>query len=281
MDELTLDVATACIWEAQARKLGNVHPGQSFADMTFSDFVISAQAIAPILANPSNVGHKVYDAVQATQRAVGKNTNLGIILLLAPLTTTSATVSIDEVLNRLTIDDATRVYQAIRLANPGGLGQASSQSVSDEPTVTLKAAMALAADRDQIARQYTNGFHEILHFGIDTFRQAYPFQSSVEFAILETQLHWLAKFPDSLIARKNGPAIAGDVCHRAREILDLGGWRSAAGRAALKVFDGSLRRPGHRLNPGTTADILAAILFIALRERIVTQDSPFVWEQAE
>ena len=52
-------------------------------------------------------------------------------------------------------------------------------------------------------------------------------------------------------------------------MLAAGGVRTDAGRAAMAVFDGSLRRDGNALNPGTTADLVTAVLFVALLEGIL------------
>src|SRR5690348_1953484 len=78
----------ACLYEATAPKPGNVHPGASFADATFEDFQVSAKVIGPIMqgAQTRGVGQTILDAVSATREAVGTNTNLGMILLFAPLT---------------------------------------------------------------------------------------------------------------------------------------------------------------------------------------------------
>ena len=149
MTPLSECVRLACRWEAMARKVGNVHPGARFADTTVEDFYRSADAIAPVFADAATqpVGVTVRRAVEATQAAVGQNTNLGIILLLAPLAAVPRDVPLREGIEalRTTVEDAREVYAAIRLANPGGLNDAAEQDVRDEPTVTLHEAMALAA----------------------------------------------------------------------------------------------------------------------------------------
>src|SRR5262245_51946807 len=119
----------ACIWEATARKAGNVHRYADFADLTYLDFVLSAVAIGPVIdqAPRRSIGETVLAAVQATKAMARTNTNLGIVLLLAPLAKAdlaSWRESISAILQALTIADARRVYEAIRLARPGGLGNA-------------------------------------------------------------------------------------------------------------------------------------------------------------
>src|SRR5438552_2117088 len=80
-------IRTACLLEATARKAGNVHPRASFADLAYDDFVASADVAAPALsrAREIGVGRAVFAAIEATRNCVGKNTNLGIVLLLSPL----------------------------------------------------------------------------------------------------------------------------------------------------------------------------------------------------
>jgi triphosphoribosyl-dephospho-CoA synthase len=174
--------------------------------------------------------------------------------------------------------DAREVFQAIRLANPGGLGDAPEQDVRQEPTVTLLEAMKLAADRDMVARQYANGFADVFDFGVPAFLAGFERFGCVEAAIIESQLHWLAEYPDSLIARKNGPAVAADVQSRAAEVLKLGGIATPEGRRGGVELDKHLRSDGNKLNPGTTADLITACLFVALRENKVAPAAPFRWQ---
>ena len=168
---------------------------------------------------------------------------------------------------------------AIRLiANPGGLGDAPEQDVRAEPTVTLLEAMKLAADRDMVARQYANGFADVFDFGVPVFVNAFTKFGCVEAAIIDSQLRWLATYPDSLIARKKGIAVAEDVQKRAAEVLSRGGIETPEGRTAGVALDKHLRSDGNRLNPGTTADLITACLFVALRENKVTPSAPFRWD---
>ncbi|AWM36675.1 triphosphoribosyl-dephospho-CoA synthase [Gemmata obscuriglobus] len=278
---------TACIWEACARKVGNVHRGADFANTALTDFLLSGAVIGPVLQHAGNrsVGATVFDAVERTQAVVGQNTNLGIILLLAPLAAEWSGmrpgVQVADILKGLTTDDTRLVYEAIRLANPGGLGGAPEQDVREEPTVTLLEAMKLAAERDMIARQYANGFADVFDFGVPTFTIAFAKFGSVEAAIVDSQLRWLAAHPDSLIARKNGAAVTEDVQRRAQAALALGGLETSAGRAAGVALDRHLRSDGNRLNPGTTADLITACLFVALRENMVTPSAPFRWNVSD
>jgi triphosphoribosyl-dephospho-CoA synthase len=278
----------ACIWEVSARKVGNVYPGADFRDCGTVDFLLSAAAIRTIFQWPghSGTGFLIRRATEETRSTVGTNTNLGIILLLAPLVNAVQPVrpfrgAVQAELDRLNIQDAQQVYHAIRLANPGGLGETPEQDVRNEPTVTLLEAMRLAADRDMIARQYANGFADVFDFGMPAFVDAFARFGCVEAAIIDLQFRWLAEYPDSLIARKNGIAVAEDVQRRAAKVRDLGGIATPEGRAAGVALDKHLRSDSNKLNPGTTADLITACLFVALRENKVAPSAPFRWDVAD
>jgi triphosphoribosyl-dephospho-CoA synthase len=274
----------ACIWEVTARKPGNVHRYCDFDDVGFLDFVQSAIAIAPVLeAAPGRpVGETVLEGVRATQRLVDTNTNLGILLLLTPLAVAAGTgdlrLALGEVLENLDCRDAVAVYQAIRLANPGGLGQVPEQDIRAEPTQTLRQVMALAADRDLVARQYANGFREVFEEGVPALEQGLKQAGSLENAIIHCHLHLLASHPDSLIARKRGLAEAEEAGRRARQVLDTGWPHTDAGRAELAELDAWLRALGHSRNPGTTADLVTACLFVLLREGTISLPLQIPWQ---
>jgi ribosomal protein S6--L-glutamate ligase len=273
-------VCLAAVWEATARKAGNVHPAANFADVTYADFLLSAAAAAPEIGGSADrpLGDTILAAVRATRAVVRTNTNLGIVLLLAPLAKVpdgrELRTGVREVLDRTTIEDAARVYEAIRLAAPGGLGRAKDQDVSAAPTLSLRDAMALAADRDLVARQYATGFADVFDLGVPALLDGLRQFGRVEPAVQHCQLGWLARHPDSLIVRKRGPDVAAEAGRRARAVLELGGIGTSEGRAAYAEFDQWLRADGHARNPGTTADLVTACLFVALRQRTMTEDLP-------
>lgn len=256
----------ACILEATARKPGNVHRFADFEDASYLDFLLSATAIARPMDVHVRVGEMVFASVEATRRLVATNTNLGMILLLAPLAVARAGAvppsgdnlrhNLHHVLQNLTLDDARRVYAAIRLVQPGGLGTTTDQDVCDEPTVTLLDAMRLAADRDLIARQYANDYADVFDLAAPAIRSALSDDPSTERAIIYAFLTVLSQIPDTLIARKLGPDVAAEASRRARDVLN--------GTAPIRDFDHWLRSDGHRRNPGATADLITAALFVAL-----------------
>ncbi len=262
----------ACLLEVMARKPGNVHRFADFADLHFLDFLLSATAVAGPLdrASERGIGATVLAAVEATRQVVCTNTNLGMILLLAPLAAVPRDVGLAEGVERVlaatTVDDARAVYRAIRLAAPGGLGHAPEQDVAGEPTVTLWEAMALAAGRDLVARQYGNGFHEVLHEALPMIQASLRADPHLETAIVTVYLQMLARHHDSLIARKAGHEAAKSVSRKAAQILEAGWPASEDSRTLAEQFESWLRRRGSLMNPGTTADLITAALFAALRD---------------
>jgi triphosphoribosyl-dephospho-CoA synthase len=262
----------ACLLEVTARKPGNVHRLRDFPNLHFVDFLLSTVAIADPLnrAAAQGVGTAVFQAIEATRSIVTTNTNLGMILLLAPLAAVSEDVAladgIEAVLESTTLEDARAVYRAIRLAQPGGLGTVAEQDVAQEPTMTLRAAMSLAAHRDLIARQYADGYREVLGEALPVLRNSLGSGQPLETAIISTHLNLLARHPDSLIVRKAGPDRAFEVSRRAAEILESGWPDSEEARRQCAAFDRWLREPCRRFNPGTTADLVTAALYAALRD---------------
>jgi triphosphoribosyl-dephospho-CoA synthase len=283
--EIAWAAQLACLFEASIEKPGNVSPRVSFSDMRFEDFVTSAVAIGPALrdAGRATVGETIARAAADTRRLVAVNTNLGLILLLAPLAKAAAELpaggglrsALAGVLRSLTVQDATLAYEAIRGAAPAGMGEIDQHDVRERKvTVTLREAMASARDRDAIAREYVTDFALTFSLGAETilgrWRDGAGFSDAVQTAFLTI----LAETPDTLIARKNGAAVAEDISRRAARVLAAGGTASGAGRAAFDALARELGGSSHALNPGTTADLVAASLFVVLTEGGMLADVP-------
>jgi len=272
------DVATAgqlaCLLEVSAPKPGNVSPERHFHDTRYEDFLASAVAIGPALSGAAQhpLGTTIRIAVEATRRWTRSNTNLGIVLLLVPLARAALRSGgtlrerLARVLAETTVADAAQVYAAIRRAGPGGLGETAAEDVAETPTVTLREAMALAADRDAVAREYITDFALTFEVGVPAIRAARQEGLAWTEVAVEAYLTLLASTPDTHIARKLGQAEAESVSRRAREVRAAGGTRSAAGLKALAALDTELRDPRNRRNPGTTADLTCAALFVVILE---------------
>jgi triphosphoribosyl-dephospho-CoA synthase len=265
----------ACFLEATAPKPGNVHRGADFDNLAYPDLIVSAIVIGPVMENAPRrrLGETILDAVCATREAVATNTNLGTILLLAPLAAVPREQplahGIADVLSRLDADDARLVYQAIRLARPGGMGQVAEADLADEAPADLIAAMRLAADRDLVARQYANGFQEVLHDVVPAIKSGLDRGWETSHAIVHAQLTFMSRYPDSLIARKCGIETAQRAADHAAQVLQAGTPNDEAFWQAVADLDFWLRSDGHRRNPGTTADLIAAGLFVLLRDGIM------------
>lgn len=273
-EEIAAAAQLACLLEVSAPKPGNVSPERHFHDTRYEDFLASAVAIGPALAGAGTrpLGATIRAAVEATARWTRSNTNLGIVLLLAPLARAAAREGGDlrrrvgAVLEETTVADAADAYAAIRRAGPGGLGAVRAEDVSAAPTVTLREAMALAAERDTIAREYTSRFALTFEVGAPALTGARDRGLSWSEATVECFLALLAKEPDTHVARKLGRAEAERLSGRAREIVAAGAGATPAGRAALAAFDAELRDPRNTRNPGTTADLTCAALFVVILE---------------
>jgi triphosphoribosyl-dephospho-CoA synthase len=221
-------------------------------------------------------------AVEATAVRTRANTNLGIVLLLAPLARAavrlldiaappersdrlrSLRTEVGHVLSDTTVGDASQAYRAIRLAHPGGLGSAEEQDVAREPSITLVEAMRLAADRDGIAREWSTAYETTFERGVPALLNARADGLGLSEAIVETYLTLLAASPDTHIVRRGGEELAQRTSRLAADALAAGGVRSEGGRRAIDAMDAVLRDPRNLANPGTTADLTAATLFAAL-----------------
>ena len=253
----------ACVLEVSAEKPGNITPSHDFGDTTYEDMLRCAIAIGPELIAERGVGETVLAVVRT--RVAPANTNLGIALLLAPLAKAALAgrplrEKLGETLRALDVADARAAYEAIRLASAGGLDERVEHDVRAEPEIGLREAMAAAADRDSVASEYVTDFALTFDVGLPALRDL------TREAIVELHLRLLAHTPDTLIARKAGAEAAEQVSEGAREVL--------AGRRTLRSFDASLRTDGNKLNPGTTADLVTATVFVALVEGMLAPSSP-------
>ena len=277
----------ACELDVAVRKPGNVSRLSAGHGMQAELFSASARASAGPLFRPgARVGDRIEAAVAATADAAGCNTNLGILLLCAPIARAielhpdaadpaALRAAIEAVLADLDVDDARAAYRAIAQARPGGLGSAPAEDVHSLPSIDLRAAMALAADRDSIARQYRDGYAGLFELGLPPLSSGLSSLSigqdgsvppavmtALTSAVQRVYLAFLARWPDSHIVRKHGAALAHSVMRSAQ------GWqaRALAGEpldAAPDFVAWDLELKAAGLNPGTSADLTVAVLFAA------------------
>ena len=273
----------ACELDVAVRKPGNVSRESAGHGMQAALFSASARASAgPMFEPGARVGDRIEAAVAATWDVVGCNTNLGIVLLCAPIARAvelhpeadepvALRTAIEDVLADLDVDDARAAYRAIAQARPGGLGSAPAEDVHSVPSLGLRAAMALAAERDRIARQYRDGYAELFELGLPPLAAALsslstarrgPVAAGVTDVVQRVYLAFLASRPDSHIVRKHGAALAHSVMGAAQHWQD----RALAGAhldadPGFVAWDLELKAAG--LNPGTSADFTVAALFLA------------------
>lgn len=268
-------VRWACVLEATAPKVGNVYPGRSFDDLRYIDFVAAAETAAESLAGSgSRLSQRMLSAVAASKQRSKTNVNLGLVLLLGPLveadrwleaegmperTAETWQSALDHVLAGFDGVDGQNLFQAIELASAGGLGEVDSLDVhTTSGPVDIIEAMRLAASRDRIARQYAGGYVDLIESVVPVVAESIARYGDLLTGISHAQLRLLGLEPDSLIARKHGVEVAIGVQQRARKV-------DFDDSASLIRFDQSLRDPSPPLNPGTTADLIAAALYLLLR----------------
>jgi triphosphoribosyl-dephospho-CoA synthase len=261
----------ACDLDVAVRKPGNVSVASAGHGMDANVLRAAADAAAsPLFARGDPVGRRIERAVDAARAAVGCNANLGIVLLCAPIaaaleqtprprSAAALRPRVEERLQALDVEDARAAFRAIVRANPGGLGYADEHDARGVPTLGLREAMSLAADRDSIARQYANGFADVFDGGLPLFARVA--RTSVERAMLATFLDFLRRWPDSHVARKHGLDVAQALARNAAARSERYG--DDAGRARpeeIAAWDVELKARG--INPGTSADLAVASAFV-------------------
>jgi len=284
-------------------KPGNVHRTVNFQKTRYEHFLASTVALIPhfkhaaeqgvmifnkrIILNPIGIGEIIRNAVaDVAAWQHGGNTLLGSIIILVPMSSaagltfaenTSFSISkfrsnLKSVVESTTPEDAVNVYDAITLAQPGGLGKAPKLDVTDikskekilEEGISLFEVFKISATWDSISAEWVNNYHITFDVGYPFFTRLLEETKDINVAAVHTYLKILSEVPDTLIVRKAGENKARWVSIQAKHILDAGGLTTQKGRTTLLELDKKLQDPAHRLNPGTTADIISAILAVAI-----------------
>lgn len=266
-EQLAQAYRSACLLELQALKPGNVHVFADGHGMMVQDFIRSAEVSSQAIAQPGlSLGQRILQSVQATQEAVSCNTNLGIILLCAPLVQAvlsfqndALQANIHAVIQASDLADAEASFAAIRLANPGGLGESARHDIHQPATVSLFDAMREAQNRDMIARQYVTDFADVMAM-VDFYQQMRQTYNAA-WATTALYLNILSRWPDSHVVRKHGlPAALGLQADAAEQLALLFSLENPKlAQKSLLAWDKALKRSG--INPGTSADLtVAAVL---------------------
>ena len=270
-------VQMACLLEASSEKPGSVTPTQSFDDLCYTDFLHCAVILGRVFGKISHkkVGEIILSSVRQCRAPGRSNANLGIILLMAPMARAFCkrgkldNESLKSTLMALTVEDTEKTFEAIRLADPGGLGVSPTNDVRKKPKeITLLRAMKQAALHDWIAHEYASGYEITLNVGAPELEKNINSQLSARDAVTQTFLKLLYLYPDSHVARKTSVKTALAISDMAGNALEQGGLRSPSGRRAIQALDKHLRSDSNQLNPGTTADLTAAaIMALLLRDK--------------
>ncbi|HSI45634.1 MAG TPA: triphosphoribosyl-dephospho-CoA synthase [Methylophilus sp.] len=266
----------ACLAELEALKPGNVHIFADGHGMQVQHFIDSAEVSAPVLCDDARygnrtLGQRILAALEVTYATVACNTNLGIILLAAPVVQAalqyphlSLTSGLKQVLSETTREDAELVYAGIRLVSPAGMGKRNDHDVSQQPEITLFEAMQLASSHDMVARQYVEGYTQLISQAVRLYKTYIERWERPAWALTAVYLYWLSSAPDSHIARKYGEAVALEVqqtaCEHAEVFMALENPKNYM--AALLKWDQSLKQ--ERLNPGTSADLTVITAMLAM-----------------
>ena len=283
-------------------KPGNIHRTADFKKTRYEHFLASAVAVAPHFKlaaergmmlstgkaglDQINIGEIIKDAVENVDEwQHGENTILGTIILLTPIavaagmTLAENSFSINKLREKIRIivesttpADAVAVYDAIEIAKPGGLGKAPKLDVTDsaskqkilEEEVSLFDVFKIASKYDSITYEWINNYPITFDLGYPYLIQQLEKTKDVNTATVHTFLKILAEIPDTLIARKAGLAKAKEVSAQAKQVLEMGGLTTQLGKDGLWKLDEKLRDATHQLNPGTTADIIAAVLGVSV-----------------
>ncbi len=284
-------------------KPGNVHRTKDFNDTRFEHFLAAIAGIQPeyykfcerigedFKTHRSDLSYielgtfyKVA-AERMMQWQKGGNVILGHILILSPLAS-AAVISlkrnlckinefksiVKEVISNATIKDTVKLYKAINTCNPGGLGNVDKYDLTDidsivriqKDKITLKKIFELSQEYDLISREYSTGFNIILNEGLPYYLKIFAETRDINIATVHTFLHLLSTHYDTLIIRKSGREKAKVVSEKAANALQFGGLLTQKGRNIVQKMDLSLQKKQGKLNPGTTADLLAGVIFCAL-----------------
>ena len=279
----------AAVLEVSTEKPGNVTPTHDFPDTTYEDFIFGSIAIAPAIKNAAlngfragnseislkgiNIGENIKNAILDVKKShPGGNTHLGMLMLFIPIASGagfcishnsefshSLRENITKILENSTVKDSLNLYSAIKISNAGGL-----MGRLREPRIPFHNLMEISSSGDRIAEELTNGMRITFEIGVPTLDRVYRETRNLRKAILQTYLVLLSEFPDTFIARKSGSEKAKVILREAQKILEKGGIFTKAGISAIEELNINLRREGNKLNPGTTADLVAAALFVWL-----------------
>ena len=263
-------------------KPGNVHRTRDFPDMEFEDFIISGIVIGDTIReacsdvdveNPM-LGKYILQAVEETDRWIKNNTNLGIVMMITPIAVAAAiSDSFDDIrenikllMGNTSVDDACDLYDAINIADAGGMGDQDEYDVASDNAKqelrdngqTMYDVLKISAPWDMLAREMTSDMPAVFEIGFPTYYELSQNKSKNDACVL-TFLTILSHVPDTLISRKYGSDEALKISLMTRDLLKLKDSSDFGDR--LDEFEQYLFE--NKYNPGTTADLTAASIFVS------------------
>jgi len=248
--------------EVSADKPGNVNLITGFEGTRYEHFLASAVATSPFFELASQrglafsrgeigvaevgVGRIIKECVKEVNAwQSGGNTLLGTLILLSPIAVAAGMTSpmngkpffdlpklrgnLKLVVESTTSEDAVEVYEAIRIANPSGLGKVSDLDVNDPSSaekirrerVTLFDVFKIASEYDLVCSEWVSNYHVTFDLAFPYLNKLTKTDAGLNVAVVHTFLNVLGKHPDTFIARKAGLEKAREVSVRAGQILEL------------------------------------------------------------
>ena len=263
-------------------KPGNVHRTRDYDDMVFEDFVISGivigdtirEACSDVDVENPQLGKYILEAVAETDRWINNNTNLGIVMMTTPIAVAAA-ISDDfneirsnvvKLMANTSVDDACDLYDAINIADAGGMGDQDEYDVASDNAKqelrdnnqTMYDVLKISAPWDMLAREMTSDMPAVFEIGYPAYHELKK-EKSLNDACVLTFLTILSQVPDTLISRKYGSDEALKISMMTRDLLKMKDSDDFAER--LREFDDYLF--DNHYNPGTTADLTAASIFVS------------------
>ena len=260
---------TACQVELLALKPGNVHRYAGGHGMTVDHFLASAYATAPKLTDSMlSLGERVLHSVIATRDAVSMNTNLGVILLCAPLAVAAEKASagtlqqtVDDVIRESDVQETELIFRAIRMAAPSGLSTAEVNDVRERARQGIYAIMKSAESKDMIARQYATGFADVFEVGLNEVDEGVAQNLNQRDLAVRVYLGFLSRIPDTHIARQFGRTVAEDIRSEANSLYAEFCKLNSTQLMYDRLMDYDANWKSREVNPGTSADLTVATLF--------------------
>lgn len=270
LDDLKAAYLFSCKKDIELIKPGNVNLLSPHKDTKAQDYLDSATLSSKELFNQNHsLGKRILESVKVTRSQVNVNTNLGIILLCAPVIQSYIDFNaldlrdcIKKTLSATSVKDTHDLCAAINISSPGGLGDSDMYDTVSYPNASIKQIMDYSREYDRISYQYSHNFTDIFDFIIPKLEFLNQRYKSLDISLSLLFIEILAKIPDSHISRKFGDKIAKKTSNNAYDLLKILDREHDPDylAKALNNLDYEYKKKG--INPGTTADLLVASLMI-------------------